>query len=85
MKLLFTKSFRKDYAVLSSDIQTLAEKKLKLLLQDSRHPSLRVKKMEDPRDIWEGSITQNYRFTFQIIGDAYILRRLGTHDILRTP
>ena len=74
MKLLFTKSFRKDYAVLSSDIQTLAEKKLKLLLQDSRH-----------RDIWEGSITQNYRFTFQIIGDAYILRRLGTHDILRTP
>jgi hypothetical protein len=41
--------------------------------------------MEDPREIWEGRITQGYRFTFQIVGDIYLLRRIGTHDILRRP
>lgn len=85
MKLLLTKSFRKEYATLPIHIQTLAEKKLGLLLRDSRHHSLGVKKMEDPRNIWEGRITRNYRFTFQTQNDIYILRRVGTHDILRTP
>jgi mRNA interferase RelE/StbE len=85
MKLLFTRSFRKEYAVLPTQIQTQAEKKLQLLLQDSRHPSLRVKKMEGFPDIWEGSITKHYRFTFQMEKDVYILRGIGTHDILRTP
>jgi mRNA-degrading endonuclease RelE of RelBE toxin-antitoxin system len=85
MKLLFTKSFRKEYPTLPSSIQESAEKKLKLLLQDSHHPSLRVKKMEGFPGIWEGSITKSYRFTFQIIEDVYILRRVGTHGILRTP
>lgn len=85
MRLLFTKSFRKEYAILPIHIQTIVEKKLGLLLHDSRHPSLKVKKMEDPRNIWEGRITKNYRFTFQTQNDIYILRRVGTHDILRTP
>ncbi len=34
---------------------------------------------------WEGRITKNYRFTFQIEGEICILRRIGTHDILKTP
>jgi len=37
------------------------------------------------RDLWDGRITKDYRFTFQIIGDTYILRRIGKHDILKTP
>ena len=61
------------------------DRKLAPFLENPRHPSLHVKKMNDPRDIWEGRITRGYRFTFQIAGDTYILRRIGTHDILRTP
>lgn len=41
--------------------------------------------MEDPRDIWEGRVSRDYRFTFQIIGDIYLMRRIGTHDVLRRP
>jgi mRNA-degrading endonuclease YafQ of YafQ-DinJ toxin-antitoxin module len=85
MKLLFTKSFRKEYAALPLQIQIQADKKLKLFLHDLHYPSLRVKKMEDPRGIWEASITMSYRFTFQTQGDLCILRRIGTHDILRNP
>jgi mRNA-degrading endonuclease YafQ of YafQ-DinJ toxin-antitoxin module len=85
MKILTTKPFDKDFEALPLRIKNLALKKFDMLLHNPRHPSLRVKKMEDPRDIWEGSITKNYRFTFQIQGDTYLLRRAGTHDILKTP
>jgi mRNA-degrading endonuclease RelE of RelBE toxin-antitoxin system len=85
MKIVTTRPFEKDYAALSTAIQSITDKKLALLVQNPRYPSLRIKKTEGSRNIWEGSVTKNYRFTFQIIGDMYILRRIGTHDILRTP
>ncbi|MFH1090295.1 MAG: hypothetical protein V1742_01880 [Pseudomonadota bacterium] len=85
MKLLFTKSFIKDYQSLPLKLQKAVDKQLVIFIDNPRHPSLSIKKMEDPRHIWEGRITQGYRFTFQIEGDTYILRRLGTHDILKRP
>ncbi len=85
MRILSTKPFDRDYEALPKRIKDLARGKLALLLENPRHPSLRVKKMEDPRQIWEGSITASYRFTFQIQGTTYLLRRIGTHDILKTP
>jgi len=85
MKLSFTHSFIRDFQALPDQLQKTVEKKLKLFLSNQRHPSLNIKKMQDPRDIWEGRITQGYRFTFQMKGEVCILRRLGTHDILRTP
>jgi len=85
MKLSFTYSFIRDYRALPEQLQKTVDKKLKLFLDNRRHPSLNIKKMQDPRDIWEGRITQGYRFTFQMEGEVVILRRLGTHDILRTP
>ena len=85
MQILFTRPFEEDYDALPEKIQRLVDRKLALLLQNPRHPSLRIKKMNDPRDIWEGRVTQSYRFTFQIQGDLYMLRRIGPHDILKTP
>jgi hypothetical protein len=61
------------------------DKQLELLLENAKHPSLNVKKMNDPRDIWEGRVTAAYRFTFQIENDVYMLRKVGTHDILKKP
>ena len=85
MKLAFTKTFVRDYRKLLQDIQQLTDKQLGLLLSNRKRPSLNLKKMNDPRDIWEGRITTSYRFTFQIAGDIYILRKIGTHDVLRSP
>jgi mRNA-degrading endonuclease RelE of RelBE toxin-antitoxin system len=85
MRLFFAESFVKDYKALPDHLQKAVDGKLKLLLSSQRHPSLNIKKMQDPRNIWEGRITKGYRFTFQIEGEVFILRRLGTHDILRTP
>jgi mRNA-degrading endonuclease RelE of RelBE toxin-antitoxin system len=85
MKLWFTYSFIRDYHALPDQLQKTVDKKLKLFLDNQRHPSLNIKKMQDPRDIWEGRITKGYRFTFQMEGEVCVLRRLGSHDILRNP
>lgn len=50
---------------------------------DPRHPSLKVKKLEGAKDIWEMSVTKSYRITFQRNGEIVLLRNIGTHDILR--
>ncbi len=85
MKLVFTKSFVRDYQALSEELQKPADKQLERLAENPSHPSLNVKKMRDPRNIWEARVTKAYRLTFQLEGGVCILRRLGTHDILRKP
>lgn len=86
MKFILTDSFKGDFRRLPKDIQRRAEKSLRLLTENFRHPSLRTKKIEGTGDIWEARITRGYRFTFQIRNDAYVLRRVGSHEeALRKP
>ncbi len=85
MEVRLTKSFGKDYRRLPKRLQVLVDNKLLLLLDNSRHPSLGVKKMAGFDYIWEAKVTKGYRFTFQIEGQTYLIRRVGPHDILKTP
>ena len=47
------------------------DRRVALLLQDLRHPSLRAKKYDEARDLWQARATGSWRFSFQIEGDAY--------------
>ena len=85
MQLLRTERFKKDFKRLPPEIQTRTAKALELLVSNPRHPSLQVKKMESAPVIWELRVTDNYRVTFQWIQGAALLRRIGTHNILRQP
>ncbi len=85
MKIIHTQTSRHDFQNLPTKVQKRTERKLALFLGNPRYPSLQIKKMEGHDTIWEGRITDMYRFTFQIQDDCYILRRIGTHDILKTP
>jgi len=90
MNIFRADTFKRDYKGLPEPIQRRAEKALRLLVENLRHPSLRAKKMEgerDPegRDIWEARVSRGYRFTFAIEGNTYILYRIGPHDIERRP
>jgi mRNA interferase RelE/StbE len=81
----FSNKFKKEFKNLPKDIQKTFEEKLSLFLNNFFHPSLRAKKIQGTKDQWEGSITQNYRFTFQFLeNNLIIFRRIGTHDILKT-
>ncbi len=79
------KSFDRDYVKLPKNIQALTEKQLALLLENPRHPSLQLRKMKGYKDLWEGRITIHYRFTFKIVGETCLLRRIGTHEIYKNP
>jgi mRNA-degrading endonuclease RelE of RelBE toxin-antitoxin system len=85
MKLLFTENFVREHRKLPQQIQKVTDKQLGLLLSNAQRPFLCIKKMQDHRNIWEGRVTESYRFTFQIEEDIYILRKVGTHDILKKP
>lgn len=85
MILARTERFKREFARLPDSLKKRAEKQLTLLLHNPAHPSLRVEKMRGYPDIWEGRIAQGYRFTFQITGTVCLLRRIGTHDILKRP
>ena len=85
MQLLRTERFKKDFKRLPTEIQGRVGKALELFLANSRHPSLHVKKMEGAPDIWELRVTDNYRITFQFVQEGILLRRVGTHNVLRQP
>ena len=59
--------------------------KLAAYLENPAHPSLRVKRIKGTSRVWEMSITMNYRLTFEMEGEKVVLRRIGTHDVLRRP
>ncbi len=83
MRIIWTPPFELDFQSLPHNAQRHAEKAIRLLAENPHHPSLRAKKMKGLKDVWEASVSMSYRFTYQIEGDALILPRIGTHDILR--
>lgn len=85
MLLVRTERFRKDYRRVPPEIRERVAKALEQFVSNPRHLSLRVKKMEDAPGIWELRVSDNYRITFQFLEGGALLRRLGTHDILRHP
>ena len=78
-------SFDRDYSRLPPPIQERVDRKLVLFAGNPRHPSLRVRKMEGARDIWDGHLSYEYCFTFRIVDETCRLRRVGTHEIYRSP
>ena len=80
-----TRRFQKDYRKLPQEIKDLFKKKLDLLIREPTHPSLRHRLMAGTKNIFEFSVTMNYRVTYQRDQNIGYLRRIGTHDILRRP
>lgn len=86
MRFRFLSRFKRAYKKLPQELQEQVDRKLELLAENPKHPSLRVKRVKKTRDIWEAAITMNCRFTFQIEEDLYIMRNVGEHDhVLREP
>jgi len=83
MRLQPTERFAKEYERLPQHLQRRVDKVLGLLLENPRHPSLQIKRIRDQENRWEGRVTLHYRFIFSLEGDAYLLLRVGTHDLIQ--
>ncbi len=80
MKIARTERFKRAYRKLSPEDQARAKKTIRLLLENPRHPGLRVKRVKGTRHIWEARVSRCCRLTFEIRDDAYLLRNIGEHD-----
>ena len=85
MLFLWTEPFKKDFKRLPENLKTKIPVILARFSENHHYPSLQVKKMEGRQDIWEMRVNDSYRMTFQFVKEGTLLRRVGTHDILRTP
>ena len=79
MHVVFAEPFQKQYQKLSSDVKKKFEKQISFLLKDMRHPSLRAKKYDEERDVWQARVNGHYRFYFQIHSGAYWVLGITKH------
>ena len=82
-RFLYTDQFEKLSRKLPEAIKKKLKRQLLLLAQNTRHPSLRVRKMVNRENVWEARIDRQYRLTFRVDGDKIILTAIGTHEIYR--
>ncbi len=73
MKLFYTERFRQGYESAPLNIQRAFDRRAALLVQNLRHPSLRAKKYDKERGIWQARVNGGWRFYFTIEGDTYRL------------
>ena len=79
MKLAITERAAVQYRDLPRPIQRKFDKQLGYLLVDLRHPSLKAKKYDEARNVWQGRVDRNYRFYFLIQGDTYYVLSVIPH------
>ncbi len=84
-KLKFSKYFIIDYSKLPTEIQDKVDKQLHYLTENPAHPSLNLHLLQRATGTWEGYVDHQYRFTYQIEGEFYVLRRVGKHDVIKKP
>lgn len=80
MEFLFTERFKRDYKKLTDDIKKAIQGKLKIMADNSYHPSFRTKKIQGKDDILECSINMSIRMTWQYYEGKILLRAVGDHD-----
>ncbi len=79
MRIRLTDGAIKQYRALPLALQKKADKQFKYLLEDFRHPSLKVKKYQGYDSLWQGRIDKGYRFYFHIIDPHYIIISIINH------
>jgi mRNA interferase RelE/StbE len=74
MNVQLIASAAKDFEELSPRLRQTTLKQLELLRQDLRHPSIRAKKYDGSKNVWQGRVNRDYRFYFRIVGTSYRAR-----------
>ena len=79
MRVVLAERFTIRYAEAPPEVQKAFGKQLANLIRDLRHPSLRAKKYDEARNIWQARVNDDWRFYFRIDGDTYILESIRSH------
>lgn len=80
----FTQRFQKHYKMLSSQEKKQLKSKFNLLAENPRHPSLRTKRIQGVKELYESSVNMDIRIIWYYENDLMIfIIDVGHHDILK--
>jgi mRNA interferase RelE/StbE len=79
MRTVPSDRFRRSFAAAPPSVQRACDKQLALLVQNLRHPSLRAKKYDESRGIWQARVNRDWRFYFTIKDDVCYLIDVMSH------
>jgi mRNA-degrading endonuclease RelE of RelBE toxin-antitoxin system len=80
LNIYFSDLFLDSVKHLPIDAKKALKKKLDLLADNPKHPSLRTKKIKGSGDIFEASINMDIRMTWEFYEDGILLRNIGKYD-----
>jgi mRNA-degrading endonuclease RelE of RelBE toxin-antitoxin system len=80
LNIYFSDLFLDSFKHLPIDAKKALKKKLDLLADNPKHPSLRTKKIKGSGDIFEASINMDIRMTWEFYEDGILLRNIGKYD-----
>ena len=79
MKFAYSHRALSDLNKAPSQVRRAFFKQVLLLADNLRHPSLRAKKYDEFRDVWQARVTGNWRFYFRIEDDCYYILNVEKH------
>jgi mRNA interferase RelE/StbE len=79
MKVDYSERAGRTLDGLTPQLRKAVYKQVKLLEQNLRHPSLRAKKYDESRDIWQARVNKDWRFYFLIRDGVYYIIDIIPH------
>ena len=79
MNVRYTDRFERQYRSLPEPLKAKVDKQVRLLAENLRHPSLRAKKYDEGRGLWQARVDRRYRFYFEVQGDTCTLLSVIPH------
>ena len=79
MRLFRTTHFERNYAKAPQEVRRAFDKQSLFLLQDLHHPSLRAKKYDESRGLWQARVNKDWRFYFLVRNDGYLIVDVTPH------
>lgn len=73
MRIRYSERFLRSFDEAPDAVRGAFEKQARFLAADLRHPSLRAKKYDEARDLWQARVDRNWRFYFRIEGGEILL------------
>ena len=83
-KLTYTPRFKKAFVGLTPVEKLQFQNKIEIFVENILHPSLRTKKIQGQKDLYESSINMDIRVIWYFENEELIiLVDIGHHDILK--
>ena len=84
LQITYTERFQKHFKDLNTNEKKQFKNKLTIFAQNPMHPSLRTKRIQGTKDLFEFSVNMDIRVIWFYEGDALVaLIDIGHHDILK--